>query len=62
MIQDQTKITWSERDGIPPPPLFKVNRYLINLQQLVVNKNIWDTLLVELTACSSISILEISDV
>jgi hypothetical protein len=62
MIQDQTKMELSRRDASPPPLSFQINHHLVNLQQLVVNNNIWDTLLVELATCSSISTLEISDV
>jgi hypothetical protein len=43
-----------------PPSSVKLNRHLINLQQLVVNGQIWRTFLMELGMCSSITTLEIS--
>jgi hypothetical protein len=62
-IRDRTGLT--QFDGIvtlPPPPSFKIDDHLLNLQQLVVNGDIWKALLAELGSCSTISTLEISDV
>jgi hypothetical protein len=48
------------RDQTPPTLSFKLNRHLVNLQQLIFNGDIWETFLMELGTCSSITTLEIS--